>query len=671
MSINDSFSREDCVREYKDHMNSHKQGYYNSLESYTRAITPLIGGASPFSKEGWKTIVENDGIFKKASDVASRMFSSDATMQNRFRRLLDNSRDVTLRADIGGSAESIEGWGGGNAIYASSQGAFAVGATPFVIGGWLATARSQEIYQIIDNKNSMRLEFEYNLDYLLVGDQKMYFPQSFRSGEITGFNKLPAVDWVTPNTSVDGQYTAPEDWCGEDMFIITKDNITKESAATGGTASAVAIQGNLLTVSKYNKRGYGIEPNCKFTAVKYIGTDGKEIVKRISLHYDISTGATNERIFKTELKLKDVAGHTGPIKIQLYMKVSLDTGDFTLMWSAPTAKENVVKGLKFDGKVSNIANELTNIPTWGTEQTQFVRECEYRNYAKVSLNEYMADNFRIGANNNISYAAYATDKLLQATIYNRELEAEEYGINNVLDDGVDVDEFALSKKLGGFINSNLSFTIGRMLPGMGLQDYKFGLKNYLTKVLQYAETDMNLPDPTKREWILLGYDPVVAEFPEIKFENAVVDLASDPQGTAANERYGFALDTRCGFIDNMGRSVRIIGNTDVRWRDRGGKIFGFMKTFDMEYPFLVYYPHAIRMFTAIDADNANRTAIYIGGREFRGVFAAGAIALQVNGVIDESGAPINNFDAQMIDGREGYKVENTPKTAVAPSGDGN
>lgn len=654
MSMNDSFSREDCIREYTDHMNSKKQGYYGSLESYAKTISPLIGGISPFSKEGWKAVVENDGIYKKAADTASRMFHSNETLQKRFRRLLDNSRDITLRADIGGSAESLEGWGGGNAVYASSQGAFAIGATPFVIGGWLATARSQEIYQIIDNNNTMRLEFEYNIDYLLVGDEKMYFPWSFRSGEVTGFNKLPTIDWVTPNTDTDGQFNAPEDWCGKDMFIITKGN--------AGSAAAVAVQGNLLTVSKYNKRGYGIEPNCKFTAVQYAGKDNQVHTKRISLHYDIATGKTNERIFKSTLTLKDVNGIAEAIKIDLYMKISLDTGDFTLMWSSDTAEHNVVTGFKFDGKVSNIANELTNIPTWGTDKIQFVRECEYRNYAKVSLNEYMADNFRIGANNNISYAAYATDKLLQCTIFNRELEAEEFAISEDLDDGVDVDEFPLKDKLGGFINSSLSFTIGRMLPGLGLQDYKFGLKNYLMKVLQSAETELALPDPTKREWILLGYDPVVAEFPDIKFENAVVDIANDPQGTAANERYGFHLDTRCGFIDNMGRQVRIIGNTDSRWRDRGSKVFGFIRTYDMEYPFLVYYPHAIRMFTAIDADNTNRTAIYIGGREFRGVFAAGAIALQINGVIDASGAPINNFDAQVVAGKEGYKVENTPKT---------
>ena len=64
MSVNDSFSREDCIREYTDHMNSSKQGYYGSLESYAKTISPLIGGLSPFSKEGWKLIVENEGIYK-------------------------------------------------------------------------------------------------------------------------------------------------------------------------------------------------------------------------------------------------------------------------------------------------------------------------------------------------------------------------------------------------------------------------------------------------------------------------------------------------------------------------------------------------------------------------------------------------------------------------------
>ena len=71
---------------------------------------------------------------------------------------------------------------------------------------------------------------------------------------------------------------------------------------------------------------------------------------------------------------------------------------------------------------------------------------------------------------------------------------------------------------------------------------------------------------------------------------------------------------------------------------------------------MVYYPHAIRMFTAIDADNPNRTAIIVGGREYRGHFAAGAVELALNGVMDEQGNIINNFDAQMANGRIGYEM---------------
>lgn len=640
---NGMITRADCIKEYENHMSSGKQGYYKALESYSNALTPLVG-CSPFSKEGWRKIIDNDGLFNKALQYSKRIFQSNEVYGERFARMLQNSRDVTQSVDENGF--SLEGWGGGNAVYASSQGAFAIGATPFVIGGWLASARSEEIFQHIDNKNSMRLEFEYNIDYLMVGDTKYYYPKAYRSGEILGYNKLPKIDWVTPNTSDAGAYTAPESWCGEDMFIL----LNKVDGA-----SSAAAKGNLLTVCKKNTRGYGIEPNCAFTAIKYAGADKVSVTKRIRMNYDVASGATNERVFKSSVVLSNVNGHADSIEIDVYMKINLDTGDFVLMTDAPSAAENVITGLKFDGKVSNIANELTDIPTSGTEKYQFVRECEYRNYAKVSLNEYMADNFRIGANNNISYAAYATDKMLQSTIFNRELEAEDFLINEVLDNDIDIDSsFELTKKMGGFINNSLTFTIGKFVPGMHLQDYKEGLKKYLTSVLATSETDLNLPASVKREWILLGYDALVSEFPEIKYENAVVDLNASPEGSAVNENYGYACDTKCGYIDSLGRSVRIIGNTDSRWRDRGNKIFGAIKTYSMEYPFLVYYPHAIRMYTAIDADNNNRTAIYIGGREYRGHFAAGAVELTLNGVLDENGTPINNFDAQLTNAKTGW-----------------
>lgn len=650
-----AISREDCVREYEQHMNSKKQGYHSVMSQYAATLSPLIGG-SPFSKEGYKAIVENDALFNKSISIAKRLFQSNEVLQKRFERLLANSRETTLRTDIGGYG--LEGWGGGNAVYASSQGSFANGATPFVVGGWLATARSEEIFQHIDNKNSMRLEFEYNIDYLEVGDSRYYFPKAFRSGEIVGYNKLPKVDWVTPNVNGSGVYTAPETWCGEDMFILLTGAAT---TTTPASVAAISAKGNLLTVCKYNKRGYGIEPNCKLVAIKYID-DGKVCTKRISINYDMATGPTNERIFKTVVTLKDLVDFTEPVSFDVYIKMNLDVGDFVLMVAAESVAKNIVVGFKFDGKVSNIANELTNIPTTGTEKYQFIRECEYRNYAKVSLNEYMADNFRIGSNNNITYAAYATDKLLQYTVFNRELEAEQFLIEEVLDDEVDIDSFELTRKMGGFINNKLSFTIGRHAPGMDIQTYKHGLKDYLMKVLSTSETDLNLPSGVKREWILLGYESLVTEFPEIKFENSVVNLNANPEGAAVNENYGFSQDTKCGIVDNMGRNVRVIGNADSRWRERGNSIFGAIKTYSMEYPFLVYYPHAIRMFTAIDADNRNRTAIYIGGREYRGNFAAGAIKLTLNGVLDNNGVPVNNFEAQMADAKSGYNVNFTDVT---------
>lgn len=644
-------TREDAIREYNSYMRDRNQGYFKAMESYSRKLAPLVNG-SPFSFESWKDILTRDELYNVAKAETSKMFLKDPTKQKSFERLLDNTREVAYRADIAGDAMSIEGWGGGNAVYASSVGAFSMGSTPFIIGGWLAAARSEEIFQHIDNQNSLRLEFEYNVDYLLMGDEKYFFPQAFRAGEITGFNKLPKIDWVTPHLNQTGTYVPPETWCGENMYILLP---------TVEGATSATVKGNFLDVSKRNKMKFGIEPNCRITGVKYV-SGGQVKYRRVHCNYDIVTGATNERIFKTSLTLKNVNNASGtpfanPIVVQIVMRINLDDGSFTLFTSAgDTAAENaVLKGLQFDARVSNIANELTNIPTMGTDKYQFVRECEYRNYSKVSLNDYMSDNFRIGSNNNISYAAYATDKVLQWTVHNREQEAEQFLMTEVLDDSVDIESFELTKKMGGFINNGLSFTVNRFAPGLHLQDYKEGLKTYLNKVLATAETDLNVPASVKREWIFLGYDALITEFPEIKFENAAVNLDANPQGGAANENYGFSVDTRCGYIDSLGRSVRLIANNDRRWRDFGNSVFGAIRTYSMEYPFLVYYPHAIRMYTAIDADNPNRTAVYVGGREYRGVFAAGAVQLELNGVLDDQGIPVNLFDAQMTNAKAGYE----------------
>lgn len=640
-------TREDAIKEYNTTL-AKNQGYYKAMESYARKMAPLVGG-SPFSFESWKKIITSDSIYNAAKNELSKMFAKDPSKQKSFERYLDNSRDIQYRADIIGDGRTLEGWGGGAAVYASSTGAFAMGATPFIIGGWLAAARSEEMFLHIDNQNSTRLEFEYNVDYLQIGDQKYFYPKAFRAGEITGYNKLPKVDWVTPNTE-GGTYTPPETWCDPDMFI--------KLVPVAGAAS-ISVKGNFLEVCKRNKHKFGIEPNCRFTAIKYMN-GGREVTQKLNMHYDIATGETNMRYFKATTTLKNVVGFAAPIVVQVWMKLNLDDGDFTFAAICDNADEaNILRGIQFDGKVSNIANELTNIPTTGVDKYQFIRECEYRNYSKTSLNEYMADNFRIGSNNNITYAAYATDKNLQFTLFNRECEAERFVYDEVLSDTVDIDSFALTRKIGGFINNNLNFNINRFAPGLGLQDYKFGLKDYLTKVLETSETDLNIPASVKRQWILMGYSPLISEFPEIKFENAAFNLDAKEEGASANENFGFAVDARCGFIDSLGRGVRLIANNDSRWRDRGNDVIGVMRTYSMEYPLLVYYPHAIRMYTAIDADYPNRTAIYIGGREFRGIFAAAAIKLELNGVLDSTGAPVNKFEGQMTQAKSGFVVSNS------------
>lgn len=647
--MNKNLTRDDYIKEYTSNFNNNNHGYYKAMQKYANTMSMcMYNHDSPFTKNAWSQIIDNDALFNKAKVEAGEMFKGDPVLSKRFNRLMDNTRNVAMTVDKG--MEGTEGWGGGTAVYASSMGAFAMGATPFIIGGFMVASRSEEIFQPIDNQNNMRLEFEYNIDYLQLGENKYYFPQAYRAGQITGFNKLPKIDWETPNTN-NGAFTAPKPWCGQN-------NIIKLNPIDNAVASSV--KGNFVEVCGINKMKTGIEPNCEICGIQYVNKTGDEpttAIKKVHLKYDIATGNTNERIFKGEITLKNVAGLATDVKVLIIMKINLDTGDFELLTTTNDAATNkYIIGIQFKGKFSNEANEFTDIPTMGTEKTQFVRECEYRNYSKVSLNEYMSDNFRIGTNNNISYAAYASDKMLQATIFNRQLEAEEFPIENVLDDDVDVNDFQLTKKMGGFINNHLEFTISSFAPGLHLQDYKEGLKTYLVDSLSIAETDLNLPASVKRQWIVLGYDPLVSKFPDIKYENAVVDLSDKPEGTQVNENYGYATDTRAAFIDNLGRSVRFLGNVDARWREYGNTMYGYIRSYSMEYPFMVYYPHAIRMFTAIDADMSNRTALYIGGRELRDVFAAGAIQLSLNGVIQD-GQIVNTFDAQMKSAKSVYETK--------------
>ena len=63
------------------------------------------------------------------------------------------------------------------------------------------------------------------------------------------------------------------------------------------------------------------------------------------------------------------------------------------------------------------------------------------------------------------------------------------------------------------------------------------------------------------------------------------------------------------------------------------------------------------MFAVSCPDMPSRTAIILGGREFRGLFAAAAIKLTLEGVLDSSGMPVNNFDKQMDSSKVGYEFK--------------
>ena len=51
-----NITKEDCLRTYNEHMNSHNQGYFKTMQKFASTMMPLVGGSSPFSKESWDKI---------------------------------------------------------------------------------------------------------------------------------------------------------------------------------------------------------------------------------------------------------------------------------------------------------------------------------------------------------------------------------------------------------------------------------------------------------------------------------------------------------------------------------------------------------------------------------------------------------------------------------------
>lgn len=671
--------------------NAKTHHYYDTLSSVNDAFRSKLRGVSPFTTEGIQEIFKNPELKRQYSSMLSReMFRNDKEMAETFESALDNSTPHILDPLDKGGAYSAEGILGAGNVYASSMSVFGhTGVLPFVIASYVFTCRSSEIYQIFNGK-SAQLDFSYNVDVIQKDGKDYILPFAYRDGSIRGFNVLPSIRLL--NTYTDADAT------GADPF---KMYIVKGAALdnTDPRSDALRFVDNRIKCNVFEEFNDGTADGWKYATNINGGLDpGSLAITGIiyQAEEDVSGEATaqkndntsvlipmfvrptqfierpNQRMFRFKhvITVKgnefDTNHKYAKREISIVGIVNLDSGDVDFykgeepvpsvdpqeVEKTDSVGVNRVIGIKFEAKIQNIANEMSTA-TFYTRRQECVRETTYRHYATAGLNEYMQDNFFIGKDSGTNYPAYATDHILEATMAVREIEAEDMLVEklNMTDDETALDEklYPFSPKVGGFVDKDATFSIREFTAGISVQEYKNAVREFMIERLSFSDTYLNINQDTQHEWVLLANNLLANKLIVSKFESGVTNTEAD----GSSNPFGYRIDTRAGFVDNLDRRIRVIANTDKRWyADHPNSIYGAIKTHNMNMPFFVYYPYSVRMFQGIDANFPNRSSIIVTGRDLRDCWTAGLFKMNVEGAMDEHAKSANVFSSQMANSKE-------------------
>lgn len=698
---------EDCRIEYDNWASDHKgsrSGYYQTLNKVDNMFRNRIGG-SPFRTEGVQHIFSNEALRSQYTNLLSmELFRNSPEKQEFFKDIMKNSHlSIMQPTKLSPSELSSEGILGAGNIYASSKSTFGyTGVLPFVIASYLFTCRSSEIYQIFNGKSD-RLDFSYNIDVLQKGGKDYILPFAYRNGDLGNFNQLPLIRLLNTGT------TDPSPNKTNPLDAANTDPDWSNPVADGLKFTGDSIYCNLFTeyfdgvdasdpgYYAYTNTFEGLDPGSLMLhgiiyhdGMTEEGRDdvafgdgaaaekkGDKTAKVMGIYqrFTVMTESPNERIVRLVTRLP-LAGKSGTVyrTVEIIGIINLDNGNVSFHKKELEAKDadgtslekpaaagtdtngsagtNIVIGLKLEARIQNIANQQPTA-TFYTRRQECIREATYRQYASAGINEYMQDNFFIGADANTNYPAYATDHILEATMAQREFEAEEMLFDKLstTDEQLAINPalYPFAPKVGGFVDKTASFNISQFTPGLSIQEYKVQIREYIVERLSFSDTYLNINQNIPHEWILLCNNLLANKLVVTKYESQTVNVGED----GSNNPFGYRIDTRAGFVDNLDRKVRVIANTDARWyKDiRKDHIFGAIKTHTMNMPFFVYYPYSVRMFQAIDANFPNRSAIIVSGKDLRDCWTAGMFQIKVDGAMNETTTAANVFEKQIADSK--------------------
>lgn len=546
------------------------------------------------SKEGFDAIMASEGLRDRYLDMVASLASSDKEAQNTIKDVARHSmEDVRSGFTSSEAADAMANNANYNTLAKLNS---------WVIVGYTARSKCLELYHTFSSDDPT-VSFKYTLDYLVKGNDptQYYRPQAERDGDLADMYVLP-------------QLTASDDLCGEEGFehLVKEDGV---DSTNGGSKVwikvAGGVKGNFFSDNggTYDRTKFTLEKNPQITGIMYSvpneDDEADPYTGSMTVYFDrkTSTGEQQIKTFMNQIAIPYAEGKVADASIM--GQIDLDSGDYIFSAQGP------ITAIQVDTRLTNVANELGTIRP-GSKQIVEDFNVDNHPYATIPVAPEVSDDFNI-AGEGVSAVAYFTDKATSGLASMRDMIME-----RKLDEAYakPVDQFTLFPKLGGW-KGNVSFPLAARMAG-GSDPYswmKAGLKTTIINHLARSEMETYFEDTTPRQWYILGHEQDVNLIPDITYSNW------DGEGGVggASDKFGFNVNGKAGFIDSMGRSVRVIGSAYKRhYQDKNGNripMRAVMKSMDIEQPTTVYLPYSFRVYSGISPEYSKRTGLIVSARD--------------------------------------------------------
>lgn len=548
------------------------------------------------SELGFNSIMSSEALGENYTDMVASLAKSDETTYNNLKSVMRHSmHDARTGVRSGEAADAMANNANYNALAKLNS---------WVIVGYTARSKALELYHTITSDDPT-VSYKYTIDYTVRGSdtKKYYHPQADRDGDLADMYDLPQL-LPSDNTEFLKENTHLEN----DTFVdSTNEGSTVWIKVAGG------VTGNLFKDANnaYDMTKFTLEKNPRVTGIKYsipnTENTSSPYTGAMSVFFERNdaTGNTAVKHFfnHVDIPYKDGAASASG---ELYGQINLDTGDYSF------SSVGAITAIQLDVRLTNVANELGTIRS-GSETYVESFNVDNHPYATVPISPEVSDDFNI-AGEGVSAVAYWTDQVTK-TLANARDQVFERELDKAY--ARPAESFDLFNKLGGW-KRQFDFPVTARLPGGGdpFSWMKTGIKQSLVNHLLGSEQFTYFEDDTQRQWYILGHETDTNLIPDITYSN----WDGNEGGIGgASEKYGFGINGRAGYVDSMGRAIRIIGSTYKRhYANKAGKrvpMRAVLKSTNLDQPTTIYLPYSFRVYSGIMPEYSNRTGLIVSCRD--------------------------------------------------------